>query len=123
MENESINDLVERWELIGLLKGLKKYSKKKNAAKLYDKMAKYLIKKETPIRNEFENAAFAIIHRVIKSDGIWNGLFIPKEIEDTYNNFFDSRTKVFEACKKTADYYSMYNYKKKPKNGGIPSIR
>ena len=112
---------------MGILSGLKNDEiAKQNAANLYEKMAKYLLEKEKPSNNEFENAAFAIIYRVILLDGTWNGPFIPKEIEETYNNFYGTQSvsidNTADACAKTADYYATNKGIKKPKNGRIPRV-
>lgn len=120
-------DNYEIWEQTGLLEPFKTDEvKKKNVAKMYSKMANYILTEE-PNAQEFETAAFAIICRVMKDGGEWNGPFIPKEILQTYRNYYSSIVssddKVAEACKKTAEYYSMNKDENKPKNGGISSIR
>ena len=127
MEN---NEVYEKWETLGLLGGFKGDEiKKKNAAELYEKMAKYLLSKEGHIAPSFDEAAFAIIHRVLLLDGVWNGPFIPSEIEETYKSFCNSDNPDLDekvnACSKTAEHYATNKKisKKKPKNGGIPSIR
>jgi len=124
---ENIEEVVDRWEKLGLLTVFKNDNqRKRNAAELYEKMAKYLLEKEGHIKNDFENAAFPIICRVIKVDGSWNGPFIPSEIEDTYNNFYESKVvsidNTKDACLKTAEKYIKNNKEKKPRNGRIPSI-
>lgn len=126
--NKNTDEIVERWEKLGLLSNFKNDNQRKiNASELYEKMAKYLLGKEGHIKNEFDNAAFAIICRVIIVDGHWEGPFIPSEIEEAYNNFYESRElsldNTFDACIKTANKYIKNNKEKKPKHGGIPSIR
>lgn len=124
---ENIEEVVDRWEKLGLLTTFKNDNqRKRNAAELYEKMAKYLLEKDGHIKNDFENAAFPIICRVIKIDGQWTGPFIPSEIEETYNNFYNTETlskdRTYTACVKTAEKYIINNREKKPKNGRIPSI-
>lgn len=120
-------EILQRWEVTGLLDEIGNETSKKNAATLYQKMAEYLISKENNIKNNFEVAALPIIYIVIKANNSWNGPFIPSEIERKYCEFYESINypcdKEAEASKKTSDYYSMNKGKKKPKNGGIPSIR
>ena len=121
-----IDDIVDRWKKIGLLESFKDDNiKARNAAELYEKMAEYLINKETPAKFDFETSAFPIICRVIKSDGMWNGPFIPSEIEDVYADFYEkqiSSDKSLDACMKTAEHYIKYKRENNPKNGRIPSI-
>lgn len=127
--NDITDNVYERWEALGLLRGFKDDEiKKKNAAELYEKMAKYLLSKESHIANSFEEAAFAIIYRVLLLDGVWNGPFIPSEIEETYKSFCNSNNPNLDeeanACAKTAEHYATNKKvsKKKPKNGGIFSV-
>jgi hypothetical protein len=125
---EEIN-VYKRWEALGFLSGFKDDGiKKKNAAELYEKMAKYLLSKEGHIANHFKYAAFAIIYRVVSLDGVWNGPFIPSEIEETYKSFYNSSNtdldEIANVCAKTAEHYAMNKKvsKNKQKNGRVPCI-
>lgn len=124
--SRSVNEIVKEWESMGLLNGINDEIKKKNTSMLYEKMAQYLLSKESSIKNEFENAAFAIIFRVILTNGSWNGPFIPKEIEEVYNSYYESFSNsndtTAEACLKTAEHFSKNKSENKPKNGRIPSV-
>lgn len=116
------NNVYERWETLGLLKQFKDDDiKKKNAAELYEKMAKYLLSKDRRVVNSFEEAAFAIVYRVMLLDGVWNGPFIPSKIEETYKSFCNSNNPDLDekvnACAKTSEHYAINKKvsKKKPK--------
>lgn len=104
----SEKEVIEIWENLGLLEGLND-SKKKTCAMYYEKMAEALIKFEN-IKYEFENAAFAIVRRLITS-GYKFDSFNPKEIYTVYCNEYEKITdpkydKVAKASVETCDHFA-----------------
>ena len=84
-EGKLYNDIINRWEDIGLTKGLES-PQKEECACCFEEMACYLIRKFNPdtCDDEFETVVFPIIRRSIQKAGSFNGKFNPEFVEKFY---------------------------------------
>lgn len=106
--NDITDNIVKRWETLGLLEGLDD-SEKKTCAIYYEKMAESLIKFGN-IKYEFDTAAFAIVRRLLKSGYKFDN-FNPREIYTVYCNEYEKITdtkydKVAKASVETCNHFA-----------------
>ena len=83
-DKKTKNDILNRWRNIGLLDGLKKYSKtEENVAEGFERMSIFLLNNETVVENEFFNTVIFPIIRLIytgeKSTGQRLKIVLPAE--------------------------------------------
>lgn len=96
-EGKLYNDIINRWEKIGLTEGLES-PQKEECACCFEEMACYLIRKFNPdtCDDEFETVVFPIIRYVIRKDGSFNGKFNPEMVEKFYYDNLEEAKKFVE---------------------------
>lgn len=108
----------EIYKNMGLLPEIKDEKTKKNIIKYFNKTVKYIYKNNLG-DEKFGWAALPIVYRVISRDGDWKKHnFVPENIKYRYENELVKAKQMkenecqmidieAEACRKTAEYYTI----------------
>jgi len=96
-EGKLYNNIIDRWEKIGLTKGLES-PQKEECACCFEEMACHLIHKFNPdtCDDEFETVVFPLIRYVIRKISSFNGKFNPENIENFYYDNLEEAKKFVE---------------------------